>query len=79
MSCEDCTRAASMPWHAYRFACPGCMARGVARGPNFRRCQVAGRIDWKYRAELELAGVTHAEAKAARAVDFEATHPEVDA
>lgn len=67
LACEESARQVSHLFHA---SCPGCMARGVSRGPNFRRCRDAGKLDRKYEDELRLARVTHAEAKAAHAVDF---------
>ncbi|QAZ38444.1 hypothetical protein C1M51_02855 [Methylibium sp. Pch-M] len=69
MTCPDCTRSAAELWHGFRGQCPGCAARAVARGPNYRESHGAGRLTSKYRAELELLGVTHDQVKAAAAGD----------
>lgn len=71
MNCTDCAKSAAQSWHGFRANCLGCAARAVSRGPNYRRCLSAGRLDHRYTDELRLHGVTHAEAKAAAALDFE--------
>jgi hypothetical protein len=70
MTCRACEESARQVSHLFHANCRGCMARGVGRGPNFRRCRDAGRLDRKYEDELRLAGVTHAEVKAAHDADF---------
>lgn len=67
--CEDCRQAALTVWHSFRANCPGCAARAVARGPNYRRARDAGKQDRRYRSELEQYGVTHGEVKAAAQAD----------
>jgi hypothetical protein len=69
-ACPDCIKSATELWHGFRANCEGCAARGVGRGPNFRRVRDAGRLDRKYRSELDLVGVTHDQVKAAHAADF---------
>lgn len=69
MSCEDCIRSAAEAWHGFRHGCPGCAARAVSRGHNYRDAQTSGRQTVKYRAELELLGVTHDQVKQAAAAD----------
>jgi hypothetical protein len=71
VTCIDCTEAAKRPWHGFRFGCQECAARAISRGPNFRRCRDAGRLDRKYQAELDLLGCTHDQVKAAYAADKE--------
>ena len=59
--CADCVQATLTAWHAFRAGCPGCAARAVSRGPNFARCRALGAQDRRYRDELELLKVTHAQ------------------
>lgn len=70
MTCPACDIAHRELSHEFRANCPGCAARAVARGQNFRRVRDAGRLDRKYQAELDLVGVTHDQVKAAAANDF---------
>lgn len=65
MDCPDCTQAAARDWHGFTADCPGCAARAVARGPNYRESLATSRQTSKYRAELELLKVTHDQVKAA--------------
>lgn len=69
MRCEDCDTAAKEPHHGFRANCKGCAARAVSRGPNWRRVRDAGMQDRRYRAELELLGVTHEAVREAAAAD----------
>ena len=69
MTCPDCTQSAARDWHGFTADCPGCAARAVARGPNYRESRVAGVQTSKYRAELDLLKVTHEEVKAAAKAD----------
>ena len=73
--CQDCTLSASRSWHGFSAGCPGCAARAVSRGPNYRRCLAEGRQDRRYRDELALVGVTHERVKAAAAADFGQRNP----
>jgi hypothetical protein len=59
MSCEDCRIATERVWHTFRANCPGCAARAVSRGPNYRESHAAGKQTRKYRDELEMLGVSH--------------------
>lgn len=69
MSCPDCTQAAARDWHGFTADCPGCAARAVARGPNYRESLATSRQTSKYRAELDLLKVSHEQVKAAAGVD----------
>lgn len=69
MTCDACATASHEVSHDFRDGCKGCAARAVARGPNFARCRKEGRQDRRYRSELELLGVTHAEVLQAHAAD----------
>lgn len=71
MSCRDCTAASQRSHWEFASDCKGCIARGVARGPHFRRCRDAGQLDRAYRQQLQQAGVTHDQVKEAAAADFE--------
>ncbi len=71
MSCPDCTAAAQRSHWMFTAGCRGCIARGVARLPQFRKVRDAGVLDRAYRQLLEQAGVTHDEVKRAAAADFE--------
>ena len=67
--CPDCLAAAAKLHHGFSSDCPGCAARAVARGPNFRRARDTGVQDWRYRAELEALKVTHDDVKRAAVAD----------
>ena len=67
--CPDCETAARVIHHGFRANCPGCAARAVSRGPNYRRCLAAGIQDRLYRDELELMKTTHEAVRAAAAAD----------
>jgi len=67
--CKDCAQASAQVWHIFSADCPGCAARALARGPHFKRCRDAGRLDRQYRAALDLFGLTHEQVRAAAAVD----------
>lgn len=69
VTCLNCVRSAAELWHGFTNGCLGCAARSVARGPNYREAMASGRQTSKYRAELELLGVTHEQVKAAAAAD----------
>lgn len=71
MTCPACTAAAQRSHWEFCDGCRGCIARGVARGPHFRRCRDAGALDRGYRQQLQQVGLTHDEVKAAAAADFE--------
>lgn len=71
MNCPACTEASERMSSRFVMGCLGCIARGVSRMPNFRDSQEQGRLTHKYRLQLEEAGVTHEQVKAARAADFE--------
>lgn len=71
MSCPDCLAATQRSHWEFASDCKGCIARGVARGPHFRRCRELGALDRAYRQHLEQAGVTHEQVKEAAAADFE--------
>ena len=72
MSCPDCKAASERDHWAFLVDCVGCKARSVARGPDFARVRKAGSLDRQYRALLVQMGLSHAEVKAAAAVDFAA-------
>lgn len=67
--CKHCITAAAKPHHGFAAGCPGCAARAVARGPNWRRCLAAGVQDRLYREELALYQVTHEDVRQAAAAD----------
>lgn len=67
--CRDCTKAAERRWHGFTADCPGCAARAVARGPNYRASRDNGQPTWQYRAELQQMQVTHQQVRAAAAID----------
>lgn len=69
MNCPDCTQSAARDWHGFTADCPGCAARAVARGPNYRESLATSRQTSKYRAELDLLKVTHDQVKAAAQSD----------
>lgn len=69
MDCPDCTQSAARDWHGFRADCPGCAARAVARGPNYRESLATGRQTSKYRAELQMLKVSHEQVKAAAQSD----------
>lgn len=69
-ACKDCAASARELSHAFTNGCQGCVARAVARGPNFRRTQQSGLQDRQYRNELAQFNVTHEEVLAARAADW---------
>lgn len=69
MTCPDCTSAAARDWHGFTADCPGCAARAVARGPNYRESLAASRQTSKYRAELQMLKVSHEQVKAAAQSD----------
>ena len=71
MNCPHCTTATERSHWEFASDCKGCIARGVARGPHFRRCRELGALDRAYRQHLEQAGVTHEQVKEAAAADFE--------
>jgi hypothetical protein len=68
-TCPDCTAAAESAWHGFTHGCPGCAARAVSRGPNYRESHAAGKQTRKYRAELEMLGVSHQQVLEAAAAD----------
>ena len=69
MTCPDCTQAAREVWHAFSADCAGCAARALARGPHYRRCRDAGRLDRHYRAALDQFKLSHEQVRAAAAAD----------
>jgi hypothetical protein len=69
MSCPDCTRSAAELWHGFTHGCPGCAARAVSRGPNYRESHAAGKQTRKYRDELQQFGVSHQQVIDAAAAD----------
>ncbi len=72
MTCPNCQAAETAPHYAFRASCPGCVARGVGRGPNFADSARYGFLTAQYRAELQKLGLTHNQVKEARAKDYEA-------
>lgn len=75
MACDNCTRAATEPWHGFTAGCPGCCARSVARSPQFHAVRKSGMQDRRYRALLEQMGTTHDAVKAAAAADVASKVP----
>lgn len=71
VTCPACTEASERSSGRFQMGCRGCIARGVSRYINFRESQQQGRLTHKYRLQLEQAGVSHEEVKAAAAGDFE--------
>ncbi len=67
--CIDCKTASAQLHHGFHANCPGCAARAVSRGSNYRRCLANGTQDRLYRDELELLKVTHAAVREAAAAD----------
>lgn len=70
MTCPDCTRAAREVWGGYRSGCRGCIARAVARNPEFAQSRAQGLQTRGYRQQLAKLGIEHAEALEAAANDF---------
>lgn len=70
MTCPACEESAREVSHLFHAGCQGCKARAAARGPHFRRCRDAGRLDRQYRELLQSFGLTHDEVRAAHAADF---------
>ncbi len=70
-TCPDCTQAAITEWDVFRGDCLGCRARGVARGPHYRRCRDAGAQDRAYRQMLQQFGLTHEQVRAAAQADVQ--------
>lgn len=73
MTCRDCQLAKAGPHHGYAASCRVCTARGVGRGPGFAESARHGFLTPRYQVELAKLGLSHAEVKAARAVDFDAS------
>lgn len=71
VTCPACAEAKERPSGRFLMGCRGCIARGVSRTINYRDSQQQGRLTHKYRLQLEQAGVSHEEVKAAAAGDFE--------
>lgn len=69
LECFDCMAAASGVHHGFSSGCRGCAARAASRSPPYAVARKTGRQDWRYRAMLELLGVSHDEVKAAAAID----------
>ena len=69
MTCHDCTKAATEPWHGFSFKCQGCSARNAARSHHFARVRQAGKLDGEYRHLLQQFGLTHEQVKQAAASD----------
>jgi hypothetical protein len=67
--CPDCTAATQKLWHGFALDCPGCKARAISRGPNFRDAKASGRQGWKYRQELTAFAVEHQQVVAAAGHD----------
>lgn len=73
-SCPECEAVTVDRLHAgYRSGCKGCVARAVARGPDFHRCRTAGKQDRRYRDLLAAVGVTHEAVVKAAEIDKERT------
>lgn len=70
MRCEDCALCAKKPWHGFSNGCRGCVARSVARSPEYAIARREGRQTAAYRALLQRLGVTHEEARAAAKGDL---------
>jgi hypothetical protein len=69
MTCPDCSTAAVQQWHGFAAGCKGCVARAVARGPNFHASRVQGSLTRPYLDELLRTGLTHEEVRKAQEVD----------
>jgi len=53
MKCPNCDRAAARAdWPGYTANCRGCMARGIANGPEFWRSRQDGSLRPEYVAAL---------------------------
>lgn len=70
MTCPDCSRAAIELWRCYRSGCRGCIARAIARNPEFAISRAQGRQTRAYREHLEKLGAEHSEVLEAAANDF---------
>lgn len=71
LTCPACAAASERVSALFEAGCRGCLCRSAARSPQYREARDAGRITHRYRLLLEHFGVSHAEVKAAAAVDFE--------
>lgn len=69
MKCQDCIKAAEVPWHGFFNTCRGCWARSVSRDPAFARVMAAGWLDRPYLDLCGRFGVTHPEVRAAAEAD----------
>lgn len=73
MSCKHCEKAATGMWHGFASGCKGCDLRELIRSPmiavDLKRVRLAGKLDGPYLNAIEAHGLTHAEIKAAAAVD----------
>lgn len=68
--CEDCTKAAAGPHHAFTGKCRGCAARMVARDPRARAWRKrGGPPTHEAQRLLDQFGVTPDEVKAAAKAD----------
>jgi len=75
-ACPACDAAHKRVSHVFHANCPGCAARSVARGRNFRKSQKDGIQDQWYRYECQQLGVTHDQVKAEARLDFLTRQPE---
>jgi hypothetical protein len=69
MTCEACEAAHRKVWHIFHAGCKGCAARAVVRGQNYDESMRQNRQTWRYRAELQMHGLTHEDVKAEAALD----------
>lgn len=66
--CQDCITAARVPSHAFTSGCPGCIARAVSRGRNYRTAMNGGD-DRNFRRECGQFGTTVEEVQEAARMD----------
>ena len=66
--CQDCITAAKVHSHAFTAGCPGCCARAISRGHNYRQA-LKGGDDRNYRRECEQFGATDEQVRQAKKDD----------
>ena len=67
MTCQDCTKARAGMWCGYRYSCPDCCARAVARGlPAFNALHPRGTGDRDELRDVITRAMPNTEYAAAR-------------
>jgi DNA-directed RNA polymerase subunit RPC12/RpoP len=69
-TCIHCREASERLTHTGDTACPGCVARGLARSKDFHRVRRAGVLDREYLAKVAEAGLEHKQVRDASDADW---------